>query len=106
MLSPGAGLGAEAGARMRVKKAHEALIEAINAFPVGSKEQQALLRVSQTLSLFAREAPAGPGAGGPPGGVPPGIAAMNAPGGLPSGGPPGMPPGGGAEPPMPGGPPV
>src|SRR5262249_59387419 len=60
MLSPGAGLGAEASARMRVKKAHEALIEAINAFPVGSKEQQALLRVAQTLSLFAREAPAAP----------------------------------------------
>ena len=89
---------------MRVKKAHEALIEAINAFPVGSKEQQALLRVSQTLSLFAREAPAGAGGGPPGGGVPPGIAAMNMPGGgAPPGGPP-MPPGGGVE--MPGGPPA
>jgi len=103
MLSPGAGLGAQASAVGKVKEAHKTLIEAINAFPVGSKEQQALLRVSQTLSLFAREQPPGPGGAPPPGGVPPGIAAMNAPGGMPPGLP-GGPPGGGPE--MPGGPPA
>lgn len=94
MLAPGAGLGAQASAVNKIKELQRGVIEAINQFPQGSKEQQALLRVAQTLSLFSREG--GPG-GAPPGGVPPGIAAMNAPGGAPPGGPPGMPGG----PPMP-----
>jgi len=95
MMSPGAGLGAEAAARGKVKDAQRTLLEAINAFPPGSKEQQALLRVSQTLSLFAREEPAG----GMAGGIPPGIQKMNMPGGPPPGGPPGLP---GGPPGMPG----
>jgi len=102
MLSPGGGLGAQASAVEKIKKLHTAVVETINAFPTGSKEQQALLRVAQTLSLFSKEQP-----GGPPGGVNPAVAAMNAPGGappppmgggaMPPGGPP-MPPGGGGPP--------
>lgn len=99
MLSPGGGLGAQAAAINKIKSLHDQVIESINQFPSGSKEQQALLRVAQTLSLFTKQSPAGPGAG-PPGAVPPGIAAMNAPGGPPPGAPPGGPPG------MPGGPPM
>jgi len=108
MLAPGAGLGAQAAAVNKIKKLAEGVIESINQFPAGSKEQQALLRVAQTLSLFTKEQPGGSGG---PGAVNPQIAAMNAPGaggpplpgGLP-GGP--MPPGGpgGPEMPMPGGP--
>lgn len=108
MLSPGGGLGAQASAINKIKNLHEEVIKTISQFPAGSKEQQALLRVAQTLSLFTKEAP------GPGGGVPPGIAAMNAPGaGPPPGGPPGlpggppMPPSGAAGPEMSaGGPPV
>jgi hypothetical protein len=98
MLSPGGGLGAQTAAIEKIKKLHSGVIEAINQFPTGSKEQQALLRVAQTLSIFSKEG--GP-PGGPPGGpVPPGIAAMNAPG-APPGGPPGMPGGPPGGPPMP-----
>lgn len=93
MLSPGGGLGAQAAAIGKIKDLHKQVIETINQFPQGSKEQQALLRVAQTLSLFTKEQPGAP----PPGGVPPAIAAMNAPGAPPPGGPPGMPGG----PPMP-----
>ncbi|HEX8835290.1 MAG TPA: hypothetical protein VF748_00010 [Candidatus Acidoferrum sp.] len=96
MMSPGAGLGAQASAINKIKDLQRGVLEAINQFPQGSKEQQALLRVAQTLSIFVREGPGGP----PPGGVPPGIAAMNAPGGPPPGAPPGGPPG------IPGGPPM
>lgn len=97
MLSPGAGLGAQASAINKIKELQKGALEAINQFPQGSKEQQALLRVAQTLSVFTREAP------GPTGGVAPGVAAMNAPG-APPGPMPGGPPPGGPEMPMPGGP--
>lgn len=92
MLSPGGGLGAQAAAINKIKSLHDQVIESIGQFPSGSREQQALLRVAQTLSLFTKQGPGGPGGAGagPPGGVPPAISAMNMPGAPP--GPPGMPP--------------
>jgi hypothetical protein len=100
MLSPGAGLGAQAAAMDKIKKLYEAAIETLNQFPAGSKEQQGLLSVARTLSPFMKEQSA------PADGVATGVKAMNAPG---AGGPPNL-PGGmppmrpGPEMPMPGGP--
>lgn len=100
MLSPGGGAGNKAAAVQKIKTAADVIVLAMNAFEVGSKEQQALMRAAQALSgivgkstgtnmvpaditAMAQAAQKGPPSGAPPPGVMPG----------------GPPPGAGAEPP-------
>ena len=107
MTTPGGGPGAEAATDAKVAKVMETLYAALQAYPLGSKKQQAVLNAVRALTAnFAKQADAGQ--------VPPAITQMalnprpaNAapmPPMAPPGGPPGAAPGGapGAppEPPM------
>jgi hypothetical protein len=99
MMSPGGGAGLKADARTKIQVAHQALLLATNAFEMGSKEQQALLRAVTALNVFGKTegtsmVPAGIAAmaqaskrGPPVGAPPPGVA-----GGMGPPGPPPMPP--------------
>ena len=103
MVSPGGGAGNQAAAMVGVKKCHDALTGYLNAFPTGTKEQQALFRALSALNTIVKDSAqetsaaatrqmlqqgastGGPLAGAPPPGVIPGpmpsAGAMSMPGG-------------------------
>src|SRR3974390_2004171 len=62
MVSPGAGAGNLAAAVTGIKTAHTGLTGYLNAFPAGSKEQQALFRALQALNTIVKDAPGETGA--------------------------------------------
>src|SRR6516164_11808577 len=85
MVSPGGGAGNLASAISQIKTVHTALTKHLNAFPAGSKEQQAVFRALQALNTVIKDAPpenskaavqsmlhGGASAGGPLAGTPPG----------------------------------
>jgi hypothetical protein len=103
MVSPGGGAGNLASAISQIKVVHTRLTENLNAFPAGSKEQQAVFRALQALNTVIKDAPpensraavqnmlkggasaGGPLAGAPPGGVAsPPQSATNPGAGIPS----------------------